>query len=323
MEKCYCGYLTDDKMLLKSASGGMATAIAIDFIENGGIVYGVAYKEDFKGAEWLRVTDKGDLEFIQGTKYVKANPQLRGGGNIFDSVIQDMKSKKVLFIGLPCEVGALTHRCNRRGIINDNLLTVDLICQGPAPSKLLVEYIELLEQRYESKLVSLSTRSKNPDWKHLAFNAVFENGNVVNLKLQETEFWKAFCMMPIESCYSCKFKGDNHKADITIGDYWGLEETDERYNSMGVSVAVVHSEKGEIALKCLNGFIMREADVEHALNGNPRYSTSVIRTEEKIRYAKLYKKGGLQYAHKNMQSKIGILKKIWRKVISYILLKCL
>lgn len=44
------------------------------------------------------------------------------------------------------------------------------------------------------------------------------------------------------SCYNCQCKVYN-KADLTLGDFWGLSKRDLRYNSNGVSAIIVHSEK--------------------------------------------------------------------------------
>ena len=57
----YAGYIDDDAKLLKSASGGIATALSEFWIDNGGAVVGVAYSEDFHGAEYITVRDKDGL----------------------------------------------------------------------------------------------------------------------------------------------------------------------------------------------------------------------------------------------------------------------
>ena len=49
-----------------------------------------------------------------------------------------------------------------------------------------------------------------------------------------------------ESCYNCKYKGDNNNSDIIIGDYWGIEVTNPKfYDKLGVSSLIVNSLKGK------------------------------------------------------------------------------
>ena len=55
------------------------------------------------------------------------------------------EKKKVLFIGLPCQVGALKTVIKE----NDNLYTVDLICHGTPSPKLLCDYLALHNENLE------------------------------------------------------------------------------------------------------------------------------------------------------------------------------
>lgn len=79
MQACYCGYLESADRVRKSSSGGLATAIANQIIAKNGIVYGVAYTSDFKGAEFIRVTTEEDVQKLVGSKYICANSTKIGG----------------------------------------------------------------------------------------------------------------------------------------------------------------------------------------------------------------------------------------------------
>ena len=81
MDKCYYGSLKNDDELKKSSSGGFATSISNYVIMNRGVVYGVAYTSDYKGAEFIRVTAKEDIKRLVGSKYIYAdNTQIKPGG---------------------------------------------------------------------------------------------------------------------------------------------------------------------------------------------------------------------------------------------------
>ena len=48
------------------------------------------------------------------------------------------------------------------------------------------------------------------------------------------------------SCYNCKVKSLGRHSDITLGDFWGVEYVlPEMEKNMGVSLILVHSDKGE------------------------------------------------------------------------------
>lgn len=80
MDKCYYGFLKDTNELCNSSSGGFGASIAKYAIQKDGIVYGVSYTSDFKNAEFIRVTSKGDIQKLLGSKYIYAdNSQIKTG----------------------------------------------------------------------------------------------------------------------------------------------------------------------------------------------------------------------------------------------------
>ena len=68
----YGGYIKDDKELLSCTSGGIATALSIKFIEDGGYVAGVKYTLDFKSAEYYisnKIAMSGSVNTSKAGKY--------------------------------------------------------------------------------------------------------------------------------------------------------------------------------------------------------------------------------------------------------------
>ena len=48
-----------------------------------------------------------------------------------------------------------------------------------------------------------------------------------------------------ESCYECRIKEKGSLADITMGDYWGVDAVHPEIDSHdGVSLVILHTEKG-------------------------------------------------------------------------------
>ncbi|MDE5995258.1 MAG: Coenzyme F420 hydrogenase/dehydrogenase, beta subunit C-terminal domain [Oscillospiraceae bacterium] len=291
MEKCYYGCLHDADELKKSSSGGFATSIAKYAIKNQAVVYGVSYTSDFKGAEYIRASSNEDLIKMIGSKYICANNSqiIKAGG-----IIDDLTSgKKVVLIGLPCNIAGALSVIHSKGLKTDNLITIDLICGGATPSEVGKQYIEYIEKKHKSNVIDFSVRYKNPNWTPPYLRAVFENGDVFCKPFYETEYGFAFEHMKKESCYSCRFKGNNHPSDITVGDGWGLEKSAPGYNRLGVSVAFVHTEAGDNLLKKLTDIDLFEVDSDKMKQSNPRYSTPKPRSEKSKKFTSDYRKYGL------------------------------
>ena len=67
-----------------------------------------------------------------GSKYVKSNPE-----GVYKKILQKLKlGRKVLFIGLPCQVSAVRHYTR---IIK--LYTADLICHGTPSPQILDSFL--------------------------------------------------------------------------------------------------------------------------------------------------------------------------------------
>lgn len=238
----YGGYIRINKELLSCTSGGIATALSIKFIEEGGYVVGVRYTQDFKNAEYLTTNKKNDLELFKGSKYIDAQV-----GDVFAKVKELLNAnEKVLFIGLPCKVGALNFFLKKQ---YNNLLTCELICHGPTLMKVHTEYINYLEKKFDSKIVDFSVRRKKDSWLPAYLYAKFENHKEFIKEFYKTEYGIAFSQISLERCYNCKFKGNNRTGDIQIGDFWGYDKNKEYFNNNGTSCILVHTEKGNNYLK--------------------------------------------------------------------------
>ncbi len=297
IKRCYSGYHKDTNTLTKSASGGLAMSLSEAMIEARGIVYGVAYTEDFYGAKFIRVSQKEDLTKLQGSKYIFANKSM-GERTVYHEVLNDLNAgNQVLFIGLPCDVGALKSVLNKKGFSETNrLLTVDLICHGPTSPKVNEEYVRTLEKRYNSKIIDFSVRYKNPNWTPPYIRAGFKNGRVFLAPFYDTDYGIAFSIWGRPVCYNCAFKGENHKSDITIGDYWEIKENDPGYNKKGVSIAVVYNQNAEDRLLALDSFEYQLVDIDEALNGNPLYFDQRKPHPKRDYFIQVYQKHGLHKA---------------------------
>lgn len=81
------------------------------------------------------------------------------------------------------------------------------------------------------------------------------------------------CLRP--SCYDCPAKSGKSQSDITLGDFWGIQEIHpELDDDKGLSLVLVNSEKGANLMKNSECEIWNE-DYAKSLISNPAIEDSV------------------------------------------------
>ena len=291
----YCGYIDDNEKLLQSASGGIATAMAEMMVASNGYVAGVAYDATYENAEYILVNDVEGIKKLRGSKYVESQKN-----NIYRDVKALLEQdERVLFIGLPCEVGALRKIVGKE---YDYLITCELICHGPTTQAVHHQYLQFLKNKYKSDIISFTVRYKKRGWTPLYLRAEFENGNVFEKPFYDTEYGVAFSIMSRKACFNCQFKGSECVGDIMIGDYWGLEKDNECWNDNGVSVVFVRTEKGETFIKGISNVKLFSTDFEHAIRENMNVVRVRLKPENYDSFSKMFIEHGLFYAVKSSQT---------------------
>ena len=125
--KAYAARSADSLTAQNSASGGIFPILAEKVLNEGGVVFGARWDEDFMGVRHDFITDKKDLYLFQGSKYVQSTI-----GNAFFQVRDFLKSnRKVLFSGTPCQIQGLKKVIRKN---SELLITVDIACHSvPSP----------------------------------------------------------------------------------------------------------------------------------------------------------------------------------------------
>ena len=230
-----------DEIRMKSSSGGMFTLIADYVFENNGFVCGASWRKDWLGVEHIIIDNKKDLDKLRGSKYVESSL-----GNIFSEIKKLLNDKKlVLFSGTPCQVSALNFYLGRD---YENLITVDLLCNSVVPQKVWRKY--LLEKFNDTaKIEYISFRDKKAlGWLVGCFLKSAESEYID--KKSEDFYMRAFLehISCKEECIRCKYRKFERAGDITIGDYWGVADNDDK----GVSLVLVNSLKGKSIFEKIN-----------------------------------------------------------------------
>lgn len=88
----------NETIRLNSSSGGIFTLIAECIINQGGVVFGAAFSDDYRSVHHICVDNKNDLEKLRGSKYVQSKI-----GDAFKHTKEYLDSgRKVMFTGTPC-----------------------------------------------------------------------------------------------------------------------------------------------------------------------------------------------------------------------------
>lgn len=257
----------------KSASGGVFAAMAGRVLEQKGYVFGAAFTDDWS-VHHIGIHDKRQLFRLQGSKYVQSFMD----NTYYQTRCVLEEGKMVLFSGCPCQIAGLKAYLGKE---YKNLLTVDIICHGVPNYRMFQGYILMLEAQEKGKIMDFTFRNKKVGWgKNGQIDFVDHNGQIKNKKLWQNAssyiyyFSKGWIYR--ENCYYCKYAGKNRPADLTLGDYWGIEKVHPDYigkngwkEQEGISVIIVNTEKGSVFLKQMCPQIdLKKSTFEKAASGN-------------------------------------------------------
>lgn len=238
----------NEEIRFKSSSGGAFTLFAERIIDEGGIVFGARYNESWNVVHDFTESKEG-LQLFRGSKYVQSYI-----GNAYIQVEKFLKEgRKVMFTGTPCQIAGLKKYLARD---YETLLLVDIICHGvPSPmvwSKYLHEELCSVA-KIDSKVVDVNFRNKSTGWKEFSFaltcSSKTSNGEqkiVYSEKFSQNPYIKAYLynIMLRPSCYNCPSRSGRSGADVTIGDFWGINNMSSEFDDdRGVSLVMAYSDK--------------------------------------------------------------------------------
>lgn len=282
-----------------SSSGGAASSIGRYITGIGGIVYGCSQK-NYMDIKHIRVDRAESIDSLKGSKYVQSEI-----GLCYRKVKQDLRTNKpVLFVGTPCQVAGL--KCFLRKEY-PNLFTIDLVCHGVAPQRMLWEDVEKYDglKRYHPKEIYVNFRWKARYGVQYGMQYCQNSDKTINI-LKSIKFpYEAYITAFMtglsfrENCHKCVYAGVNRVGDITIGDFWGLgayQKTKIKAKD-GVSLLLVNTEKGEKLLQDVKDeFILEERTLKEAVQGNANLRVASARPQGKDIFKKVLKEKGLDAA---------------------------
>ena len=261
----------NEDIRLKSSSGGIFTLIAEEIIKRGGVVFGAAFADDFRSVYHMYVDNIECLEKLRGSKYVqsKIGDTYKQAKNFLD------RGRIVLFTGTPCQIGGLYSYLRKP---YENLFTQDIICHGVPSPMVWEKYVDEREKKSASTTQRMFFRHKKYGWKTYAVLFEFSNNTAYVKNLLEDSYMRIFlsnsCLRP--SCYNCAFKSVQRQADITLADFWGIQNVlPEMDDNKGTSLVITHSSKGEMLISAIsNSIIFKTTDIKNA----KKYNSALIKS---------------------------------------------
>lgn len=279
-EEVFGGFITDESLREQSTSGGAFTAI----VEGWSSLYEkyVIFGAVSQGLEVYHsyIFDKALLGAFRKSKYSQSK--------IRDSYlkVQEFLTQgyAVLFSGTPCQIGGLMKYLSIRRIPLEQLLTVEVVCEG-VPSPLYIDkFNQYLIKKKGGEISSIDYRFKdNFKWDFQVMKCdltsqgnasaektfFFKNKNLTwKCDRWFNPFWSIWLnhLMSRPSCYECPYVSIERVADISLGDLWGVHLycPDLYGNNGGASVVFLNSSKGisimENAKKYMYGHQLALAD---------------------------------------------------------------
>lgn len=314
--KVYAAQNPNEEIRLKSSSGGIFTMLAEAVIDEGGVVFGVQFDKNWE-VEHAYTESKEGLAAFRGSKYLQSRT-----GETYKQARDFLKAgRKVLYSGTSCQIAGLKKFLRKE---YENLIAVDVVCHG-APSPLVWRtYLDEFKKcpkgiagkksacsslNETPVITGISFRDKSTGWKKYGFvlrgksafkadkNTVLSSVNTEkkhDVLLHETldknlfmqVFLKNLCLRP--SCSACPAKSGKCGSDITLADYWGIENHHPEWDDdKGTSLVLVNTEKGSFLFNYL-GTKNIATTYEAGFLGNPSIEHSVVETKYVNEFWKIF-----------------------------------
>ena len=304
----YAAINSNNMVREQSSSGGIFTLLAQETINNGGIVFGAVFNEDWE-VEHIYVDNANNLKRLRGSKYVQSN--IGGSYSVAEKFLKE--GKEVLFSGTPCQIAGLKRFLRKE---YKNLKTVDFVCHGTPSPLVWKKYLEeICRINNISNIIDIQFRNKAEGWKRFSLQITYTGNDgkerIFRETLNDNIFMKCFlsnlCIRP--SCYLCPARSGKSGSDITLGDLWGAEQIcPEIDDDKGLSLVMMRKEQE------LPKSDRIEIPYNEALKYNPSISTNVAMPHKRSKFFRLAHKNGVCVATETCtkQNKLDV---IWDKVV--------
>lgn len=323
---CYAVANASKGELMASSSGGAFSIIARAALKEDGVVYGHAFVGPTE-VRCVRVDDPSGLPRLRGSKYVQSYM-----GTAMRDVLSDLRAgRMVVFSGTPCQVAGLRSFLRAKGVSDDGLLLVDIVCHG-VPSQAFFAACMGWEHR-GSRLESIRFRDKQEGWGTVGGTTATVTATVFHrlatrdraFSPETSYYYERFLAGDVyrESCYRCPYAGGERPGDVTIGDFWGLDHEAAGLDPCGgISLVIANTARGEatiLDIKRSSRWV--ERPLEEAVAGNDQLRQPTTRPPARDEVLEEWVRSGIGVLEEGYRRETAWRRRLWlaRHVVKKIL----
>lgn len=300
--KVFAASSRNDDLLLNSASGGIFSSIAEEFLKNNNFVCGSELKfiDGHPKVNHIIINSLKDLYRLQGSKYVQSEI-----GSTYYNIKKLLdKGEKVLFSGTPCQVAGLYGFLRKS---YENLYTIDIICHGVPSNNLFDSYIQYKNIKNSGNVIEYKFRDKRKGWgMNFSYTLIKKKSKKQHYHPARIDSYYSLFLDGAtyrENCYTCPYAKSKRTGDITLGDYWGIEEVHPELKKSkvfneknGISCLLVNTEKGARLLNFINKKIITyPSNIENVKVHNKQLYIPYNKPNVRKEFLSIYKKDNDYY----------------------------
>lgn len=284
-KKAYAAWSLDEEQRTTSASGGIAYELYKYALEQGCLVVGASFNDDFSVSLKIGKTLNEIIPF-KNSKYVFSTCY-----EVYPEIEECLKrGVQMLVMGVPCQIAAMRKLYARY----KNILYVEILCHGMTPYSYLRQHVDVVEADKGKKAFSMSFRA--PEFDTATYTLClydvaggrFYSARTIDGDTYQYGFHRGITYR--ESCYHCSFAQPKRSGDIVLCDFYGLGAkhpfTQDKHN---VSCVVVNTEVGMSFFQsavATGRLCVEERPLEEAVEGNPRLQHPNYKNKDRLAFEK-------------------------------------
>lgn len=238
--KAYACRHINKKVISTSSSGGVFTALAEWVQKNNGIVVGAGYNYDTNSVEEYVLRPEDDYTILKGSKYIQSS--LGETYRKCAELLSNGSNTNLLFIGTACQVVGFRNYAKALNLNMKHIYLVDIICHGTPSPGVWREYLKYKTEKSDGKIDYISFRDKRNNWER-PYSFIKQKQVEISIMEFADLFYSTLYLRP--SCFKCPYACVDKTTDMTIGDFWGINDVcPEFYIPEGNSLVLVHNQHG-------------------------------------------------------------------------------
>jgi coenzyme F420-reducing hydrogenase beta subunit len=276
-------HAADLEVRRKAASGGVTSALLIHGLRwgffDGAVVCKTVLIDGKVRARFEIATTADQVLAARGSKYVETR--------FLQEVLPLIRSfeGRVAVVGLPCDIAALRHRCEKEtALANKVMLTFALVCGHNSRTGLIDKITTRLEREAGQKLKDYRFRVGH--WRG-RLEADFEDGTTISKPSKFFNDYQNLFFFCERKCMACTDHYGYH-ADISVGDVWlfGLKNDPIKHSGL-----IIRSELGEkLYQSAFDGGVINSAQlsIRDIMDGQSRIGPSHFNVSARVRAGRLF-----------------------------------